>query len=93
MYYESAYFGMNFFWWCFWILLWIGFFSMLTPVPRKQWQKKADRPLDVIMQRLAKGEITELEYESRKSIIQRDSKEDLAPQRSWKVGYSKPLKN
>jgi putative membrane protein len=66
--------GMHTFWWIFWVVLVI--------VIVIYWGRdgvSADRasprqtPLDVLRERLAKGEIDAKEYEERKAILDRDS--------------------
>ena len=71
--YQSAYLGMHFIWWCFWLILWVTFFSILIPVPRSRWQKMREAPKDILLRRLANGEISEKEFESRLSIITKES--------------------
>jgi putative membrane protein len=68
-YYQSGYFGMHFIWWCFWVILWVSFFSLLTPVPRRQWKKMREAPKDILLRRLASGEISEKEFESRTLLM------------------------
>ena len=71
-YYQSAYLGMHFLWWCFWLILWVGFFSLLTPMPRRSLQKARETPKEILLRRLASGEISEQEFESRLSIIKKE---------------------
>ena len=71
--FDSAYYGMNFFWWCFWIIVWVSFFSFLTPIPRRSWQKIRETPRQILLRRLANGEINEHEFESRKVILDRET--------------------
>ena len=54
MYY---FWGMHWYWWFFWILLWVVFFSFMTPMQR----------------RYAAGEITSEEYEERRAKLLRDA--------------------
>ena len=75
-YYQSAFYGMHFFWWCFWIVLWVSFFTLLTPTPRRRWQRTSDSPKDILVRRLASGEINEQEFESRKSIIEKEYRQN-----------------
>ena len=71
-YYNEQLWGMHMFWWVFWILMWVSFFSFLTPVPRRRWKNMQESPQQVLLSRLARGEINEKEYESRKAVIDRD---------------------
>ena len=74
-YYDSAYLGMHSFWWLFWIVLLISFFSFLRPVPGNQWHQMRETPKEILQRRLARGEITTHEYENRKAILDRDEKD------------------
>ncbi len=77
-YYQSAYYGMHFFWWCFWIVFWASFFTLLAPIPRRRWQRTSDSPKDILVRRLASGEINEQEFESRKSIIEKEYRQSIS---------------
>lgn len=72
MYDGTGFIGMHFIWWFFWIMLWVGFFSFLTPVRRRHLKNFHQTPKDILQRRLATGEITEKEYESRMSILQQE---------------------
>ena len=65
-------FGMHLFWWAFWILLIVSFFSLLTPVPRKQAHLYRLTPLEILQRRYAGGQISTDEYEERKARLERD---------------------
>lgn len=71
MYDSTHVFGMHLFWWLFWILAWGSFFSLLTPVPRRRWNRLRESPNEILLRRLAQGEINEQEFESRKAVIDR----------------------
>jgi putative membrane protein len=60
---------MHFVWWVFWLILWVTFFSILTPVPRRQWQRMRETPKEILLRRLASGEISEKEFESRNLVL------------------------
>ena len=66
-----GFWGMHFFWWLFWIVLIVGFFALIEPVPRGRQRLT---PLEVLQRRYAAGEITEKEYEERKAKLERDAK-------------------
>lgn len=76
------YWGMGFFWWFFAIIV-ILFILIVSGTLTKQ-RFKSSTPSDLnftktnlmhtLMDRLAKGEINDEEYEKRKAIIERDSK-------------------
>lgn len=74
-YYDSGWwgFGMHLFWWIFWILLFVSFFSFLTPVPRRKAHLHRLTPLEILQRRYAAGEITTEEYEERKARLERDA--------------------
>jgi len=62
--------GMHLFWWLFWFLIILAFFSLLTPVPR---HKVRETPLQILQRRYAAGEISTEEYEERKQRLERDT--------------------
>ncbi len=64
-------YGMHWFWWVFWVLLWIMFFSFLMPVRRTTY-RKMQSPLKLLQTRYAAGEITSQEYEERRTKLLRD---------------------
>ena len=75
MYMEhTGYFGMHFIWWIFWILLWVSFFSFLSPVPRRHLKKIRENPKDILQRRLANGEISEQEYAKIKETLDEDNR-------------------
>jgi putative membrane protein len=77
MYYDdSAYFGMHFFWWCFWVIFWVSFFALLTPVPRRYWQRTIETPKDILLRRLARGDINQQEFENCRSVIDRETRQE-----------------
>jgi putative membrane protein len=57
------------FWWLFWVVVIVAFFSLLTPVPKSRVRQ---RPLDILQRRYAAGEISSEEYEERKAKLLRD---------------------
>lgn len=66
-----GFFGMHVFWWLFWIVLIVAFFSLLTPVPR---HRARETPLQILQRRYAAGEVSTQEYEERKARLERDTK-------------------
>ena len=75
MHMESySFMGMHFFWWMFWVVLWVSFFSFLIPVPRRRMIELRETPLKNLLRRLSNGEIKEKEYEQLKAILERDLK-------------------
>ncbi len=70
--YHWNFFGMHFFWWMFWIVLFVVFFSWGGPVSRRTRQLYREHPLDILQRRFAAGEIAGEEYEERKARLIRD---------------------
>jgi putative membrane protein len=66
-----GFFGMHVFWWLFWIVLILAFFSLLTPVPR---HRARETPLQILQRRYAAGELSTQEYEERKARLEHDAK-------------------
>lgn len=75
MFYDGGYYmgGMHGMWWIFWVLF-IGVF-FLTDWGRSDAQRRRPRetPLQILQRRLASGEITPDEYETHKSLLDRDA--------------------
>lgn len=71
----GLFWGMHLFWWLFWIVLFVAFFSLLTPVPRR---RARETPLEVLQRRYAAGEISTAEYEERKTRLTKDRAESQA---------------
>ena len=69
MYY---FWGMHWYWWFFWVLLWAVFFSFMMPVSRTT-HRHMQSPLRLLQNRYANGEITGEEYEERRTKLQRDA--------------------
>jgi putative membrane protein len=61
--------GMHFIWWVIGIIVFIWIFS--KPI-YKGYQKKQN-PLDILKERLAKGEITKEEFDEAKKIVNSDN--------------------
>lgn len=90
-FHDAGYFGMHFIWWIFWIFFWVSFLSLLRPVRRGHLKKLQETPIDILQRRLASGEITEQEYESRKSIIERDNRQNSSQVKAPKINSNEPL--
>lgn len=67
-----AFLGMHLFWWAFWILLIVGLFATVTPVPKSQ-MRAGDR-LDILSRRYAAGRFSTEEFERRKAVLERDDR-------------------
>ena len=64
--------GMHAYWWVFWFILWIMFFSFMMPVTRTTY-RQLQTPLQLLQRRYAVGEITSEEYEERRTKLLRDN--------------------
>jgi|AntRauMFilla1563_2_1112583.scaffolds.fasta_scaffold06092_2 putative membrane protein len=60
--------GMNFLWWILGVIIFIWIFS--NPI-YKRYQKKQN-PVDILKERLAKGEITIEKYQEHKTLLEKD---------------------
>lgn len=65
--------GMHLYWWLFWFVLWVLFFSFLTPMRRVAY-RQMQSPMQLLQRRYAAGEITSDQYEQQKGQLLRDSK-------------------
>lgn len=70
-----GFWGMHLFWWLFWVVLLLAFFSLATPVPRRRVR---ETPLEVLQRRYAAGEISTGEYDERKTRLTNDRTESQA---------------
>ena len=71
--YHFYWFGMHAYWWIFWVILWMLFFSFMTPVRRSSY-RDLQTPLQLLQTRYAAGEITSEDYEERRVKLLRDAK-------------------
>lgn len=66
--YDSYEFGgMHYVWWIIWIIILIWLFVLPYNFPRKK--RKNETPLDILKVRLALGEITEEEFQTKKKLL------------------------
>jgi putative membrane protein len=73
MYYSNAgFFGMHMFWWMFWIGAFVFGTSLFEPVRRSQSRQYKSSPLEILQKRYANGEVSDEEYEKKKSRLERD---------------------
>ena len=88
--FDGGWFGMHMFWWFFWILMLVSFFSFLTPVPRKKARLNRLTPFDILQRRYAAGEISTEDYEERKARLERDAppipRPEIQVSRKYKCG-------
>jgi putative membrane protein len=80
MFYSPWFLGMHLLWWAFWVVALVLFFAMLIPVPRSSWREYRMRDpspretaFDVLQRRYAAGELTAVEYEERRRLLERDA--------------------
>jgi len=72
---DMGFWGMHFFWWIFWVALIAVMFSIFQPVPRsRNKEHKNQSPLEILQRRYASGELSDAEYEKKKSRLARDVK-------------------
>lgn len=67
MYYEHHFWGMHLLWWIFWIILILWIFATPYEIPGQR--TKNETPMDILKKRLAKGEITNEEFDEKKKIL------------------------
>lgn len=68
MYYEHHFWGMHLLWWIFWIILILWIFATPYEIPGQR--TKNETPMDILKKRLAKGEITNEEFDEKKKILE-----------------------
>lgn len=69
MHYEN-FGGMHLIWWFFWVVMLIWIFATPYNIPGQR--NKKDAPLNILKNRLARGEISKEEYEENKKIIEQN---------------------
>ena len=70
MFYNTYYWGMGLIWWFVWIIMLVWIFAVPYNIPGQRYKK--DSPLDILQMRLASGQITNVEYQELKKIIEND---------------------
>lgn len=65
--------GMHWIWWIFWVLLFCAFVYIMWSRPDEHRRRLRDTPHQTLQRRLANGDITPEEYETRKTILDRDT--------------------
>ena len=75
MFYDNGMFmgGWHWLWWIFWVVLIGGFFFYGWGRPSEQRRSARETPHQVLLRRLANGEITTDDYERRKVVLDRDT--------------------
>tara|TARA_B100000700_G_C14731817_1_gene708745 strand:+ start:546 stop:800 length:255 start_codon:yes stop_codon:yes gene_type:complete len=70
-FYEGHFGGMHLIWWIIWMAFIIWIFFIPTDIP---YQKpKKEKPLDILKNRFAKGEISKEEFEESKKLLKSDN--------------------
>lgn len=67
MFYENNFWGMDFIWWCIWLVILFWIFAIPYDIPGQR--NKRNSPLDILQKRYAAGEIDEKEYQTRRDIL------------------------
>jgi len=67
MFYENNYWGMDFIWWCIWVVFLFWIFALPYQIPGQRHRK--DTPLDILNRRFASGEISKEEFKERKDVL------------------------
>jgi len=62
--------GMHLLWWFVWAILLFWIFATPFDIPGQRQRKNA--PLDILLRRLASGQITTEQYNEHKQILDRD---------------------
>lgn len=70
MYNGNYFWGMDLIWWCIWLFLLFWIFAVPYNIPGQR--NRRESPLDVLQKRFASGQITALEYQEMKNILERD---------------------
>ncbi len=60
--------GMHFFWWFLWVMMIVWIFAIPYNIPGQRLKK--DTPLDLLKKRLASGEINNVEYQEKKTLLE-----------------------
>ena len=62
--------GMHFIWWFIWIMFLLTIFASPYEIPGQRSRRQS--PLDILQNRLASGQITNEEYQEKKTMLERD---------------------
>ena len=75
MFYDGGFFmgGMHFLWWIFWLVLIGVIVFYVWGRTGEQRRQPRESPHEVLLRRLASGEITPDQYEERKALLDRDA--------------------
>ena len=71
MMYNGYHFGgMHFIWWLIWIMFLLTIFASPYEIPGQRSRRQS--PLDILQNRLASGQITNEEYQEKKTMLEND---------------------
>ena len=71
-FHDGSFGGMHLIWWFIWLVLIIWIFFIPRDIP---YQKtKEDKPLEILKERFAKGEISKEEFEESKKLLNSNNK-------------------
>lgn len=62
--------GMHLIWWLIWVMFLLTVFVSPYEIPGQR--SKRQSPLDILQNRLASGQITNEEYQEKKTMLERD---------------------
>jgi putative membrane protein len=65
-----SFWGMHLFWWLFWALMVVLFFTAIAPASRSR-ARFEDDPDTILRRRYARGELSTAEYEERLVVLRR----------------------
>ena len=69
--YDGYHFGgMHLIWWFIWVMFMVTIFATPYEIPGQRRRK--DSPLDILKNRFASGQITNEEYQEKKTMLERD---------------------
>jgi putative membrane protein len=69
-----SFWGMHVFWWLFWALMVVLFFTAIAPASRSRVRVEDD-PDTILRRRYARGELSTAEYEERLVVLRRTHRE------------------
>jgi putative membrane protein len=69
-----SFWGMHLFWWLFWALMVVLFFTAVAPASRGRMRVDED-PDTILRRRYARGELSTAEYEERLVVLRRTYRE------------------
>jgi len=70
MFHDHYWFGMHFFWWIFVIVIIIGTYLFVKLFNKPE--SLTETPEEILKKKFASGDLTTVEYEERKKILDRD---------------------